>query len=128
MVAKLLNDATLQAITTDGVFFDVASHGATKFVIVSQMAHADDETFRETALERFTYLVKAVTLSTSGADVKSAADRIQTLLHNGSLTITGYTFLSMRRTERIRYTEVDESNDSRWQHRGGLYEVWADPS
>lgn len=127
-MAKLLNDSTLQAITTDGVFFDVAKHGSTKFVIVSQMAHADEDEFRETAFERFTYLVKAVTLSTTGADVKTAADRIQTLLHNGTLTVAGYTCMSMRRTERIRYTEVDESNDLRWQHRGGLYEIWADPN
>jgi hypothetical protein len=32
------------------------------------------------------------------------------------------------REERVVYTEVDpENQDTRWQHRGGRYVVWASP-
>lgn len=127
LVAKLVNDATLMAITTDGVYFDIAKPNATKFVIVSLLSALDEGQFRGRAYESPLYLVKAVALSTTGADVKAAAARIDALLEHGTLTITGYTLMTMHRTERIRYTEVDQDNDTRWQHRGGMYQVEAAP-
>ncbi len=124
VMAKLSGDATLMGVTTDGVWRDEAPQGATKFVIVSQQAHEDNYQENGEAYELFTYLVKAVTQSTSGSDVSTAAARIHTLLQDGALSPTGFRLLNMHRTERIVYTEVDESNlDLRWQHRGGLYEV-----
>ena len=113
----------------DGVYWDVAAHGKTKFVIVSQAFHDDTASFSSDAYERFTYLVKAVELATSGANIGAAAVRIQTLLHNVTFAVTGYGLMSSYRVERVRYTEVDAENaDLRWQHRGGRYEVWVSPS
>jgi len=124
--AKLLNDATLMAIMTDGVYFDEAAQGKTKFVIVSLIAEFDEPMFNARAFEDATYLVKAVAKSSSGADVKTAAARIDTLLEQGTMTITGYGLMAMRRIERVRYTEVDDQDPSiRWQHRGGRYQVVA---
>jgi hypothetical protein len=129
VVTKLSGDATLMALTTDGVFMDVSASGETKFVIVSQVAHEDDYVFDGRVWETFTYLIKAVDRSTSGATVKTAAARIDTLLQDVALTITGYGHLLTRRTERVRYTEVDSVDaDIRWQHRGGLYQVVAAPT
>lgn len=122
--AKLLADATLMAITTDGVYFDEAKQGATKFVIVSLVTEFDQVMFGARAFEDATYLVKAVTLGTSGADVKTAAARIDALLDGQSITIAGYKLMVMQRVERIRYTEVDDVDRSiRWQHRGGRYQI-----
>jgi hypothetical protein len=59
--------------------------------------------------------------------VKTAAARIHTLLQLGTLTATGYTLMRLARLERVRYTEVDEDTDARWQHRGGHYEVMVSP-
>jgi hypothetical protein len=127
--ALLLGDATLMAFATDGVYFDLASHGATKFVIVSRMAGFDTRMFSGRAFETVHYLVKAVALSTTGANVKSAAARIDALLEQATLTVTGYGQVIASRIEPMpRYTELDPENDSRWQHRGGLYEVVAVPS
>lgn len=127
VVSRLLNDATLAGLMPGGVFWDVASSGATKptkFVIVSQVIHEDEAMFNATAFERFTYLIKAVELATSGANIQAAAARIQTLLHDATFTVTGYGLMTSHRLERIRYTEVDEMNaDTRWQHRGGRYVV-----
>ena len=133
LVAKLLADATLMAITTDGVYIDLAPQGCTKFVLVSQSAHEDAYTQPETsAFERFVYLVKAVTANVSGVDAKTAAARIHTLLQFGTLSATGYSLMTMRRLEdngRVRHTEVDAASDRlHWQHRGGLYEIEVQPS
>ena len=129
VIAKLAGDATLLALMTDGVFMDIAPAGKTKFVIVSQSTHADDYVFEGGAFEDVTYLVKAVENSASGLTVKTAAARIHTLLQDVQLTITGYKHCLTRRSERIRYTEVDEVDGNiRWQHRGGRYAVVVSPS
>lgn len=127
LVAKLSGDATLMGLIPGGVFFDYSPANVTQVVIVSQLAHEDAYQFRGSAWERFVYVVKAVALSTSGANVASAAARIHTLLQDGTLTITGYGLMVMQRLERVRYTEVDQDNDQRWQHRGGQYEVFVSP-
>jgi hypothetical protein len=122
---KLLTDPTLAGLMPDGVWFDVGKKGATKFVVVSLLSALDEHMFQGRAYEGPLYLVKAVALSTTGADVKAAAARIDALLDGGTLTITGYGLLAMQREERVRYTEVDQENDARWQHRGGHYSVMA---
>ncbi len=127
--AKLLADATLMALMPDGVYFDVAAKSATRFVLISMVTEEDAYVFDGPLWENFTYLVKAVAQSTTGADVKTAAARINTLLNGGTLAPTGYGLMRMQREERIRYTEVDDQdNDIRWQHRGGRYNVLVQPS
>jgi hypothetical protein len=126
---KLLSDAPLMAIATDGVWFDVAKKGATRFVLVSRLAHEDTYMLMGSAFERFLYLVKAVALETTGANVSAAATRLHALLQDGTLNPAGYTLMRMQRVESVRFTEVDENNaDARWQHRGGHYEVLVSPS
>lgn len=129
IVAKLVGDSTLMNILTDGVWIDVAKNGAQRFAIVSLVAHEDGYSFNNSAFEKSIYLVKAVILNASGADVKTAAARIHTLLQDVALTITGYAHSLTRRAERIRYTEVDDINpEIRWQHRGGRYEIFVSPT
>jgi hypothetical protein len=85
--------------------------------------------FGSRAFEQAIYLVKAVALASTGADVRSAAARIDALLDGpNSLAINGYSVARLQRVQRVRYTEVDNDNDARWQHRGGHYELWASPS
>lgn len=129
IVAKLAADSALMAICTDGIYIDEAKQNATKFVIVSLVDEHDAPMFQKRAYEEAMYLVKAVVLGTSGADVKTAAARIDALLDYGTLTPTGYNLMAMRRVERVRYTEVDEIDHSiRWQHGGGRYTVMVSPN
>lgn len=124
LVAVLLGDATLQGLMPDGVYFDEAKQGATRFVIVSLVEEADQAVFGGRAYEDALYLVKAVEMSASGSNVAQAAARIDVLLEDRSLTAAGYTWMTVYRESRIRYTEVDEIDRSiRWQHRGGRYRV-----
>lgn len=128
LTAKLLGDPTLMAIATDGVWFDEAAANATKFVIVSLVDEHDEPMFGGRAFEDALYLVKAVALASSGADVKSAAARIDALLEYGTLAIPGYSLMTLRRERRIRMTEVDGVDRSiRWQHRGGHYRIQVSP-
>lgn len=129
VVAKLRGDATLLALMTDGVYVDIAPNGKTKFVIVSLVVHFDEYVFEGSAFEQSVYLVKAVAREVDTSAVITAAARIHTLLQDVALTITGYTHGLTRRSERVRYTEVDDLNpDIRWQHRGGRYDVFVSPA
>lgn len=129
VVAKLAGDATLLALMTDGVFFGLAPNGLTKFVEVSLVTHHDEPDFDAAAYEMSIYRVKAVDRAPDMEAVEAAAARIHTLLQNVPLTITGYAHMLTRRTERVRYPEVDDIDpNTRWQHLGGLYEVFVSPT
>lgn len=131
--AKLSGDATLMSLMTDGVYQDVAPANTTKVVIISRQA--DDRTYgidRLLAYEDFTYAVKAVIKDKSGVTVRQAATRIKALLHDATLTFTGYSLMRIHLSEDnavIRYTEVDpDDSDARWQHRGWLFDVMVSPT
>ena len=124
LTATLLADATLMAILTDGVFIDEAPPGATRFLIISLIDEEDIPQFGGRAIEDALYMVKAVALLKTGANVAAAAARIDALLEDTTLTVAGYTVMAMHRESRIRTTEVDELDATiRWHHRGGRYRV-----
>lgn len=126
LIAKLGADVTLLGYCPNGVFWDEAPPGSTRFVIVSMVDQHDEPQFSGRAFEDALYLVKAVMLSTASGDVKAAAARIDALLDQQSLTATGYGVSLMRREARVRITEVDDVDNSiRWFHRGGQYRVVA---
>ena len=127
LVATLINDPQLMAITTDGAWFDIAQKNATKFILLSLLNEDDEPMFNGRAFEDAVYLVKAVTLASTGADVRLAAARIHALLDQKALDVAGYGQVTVMRIRRVRYTEVDDQNDARWQHRGGHYRVMASP-
>lgn len=131
LIALLGADQTLLGYCPNGVYWDEAPPGSTKFVIVSLVDALDEATFEGRAIEDVLYLVKAVMLNTANGDIKSAAARIDALLEDQPLVIgsppqgvMGYTWMATFRESRVRITEVDESDASiRWQHRGGRYRV-----
>jgi len=129
VIARLVNDPPLLGMMPDGVFFDEANPGATRFVIVSLVEEFDQPTFSKRTIEEVVYLIKAVALSTTGGDVKGAAARIDALMEDTkALNAAGFNILASTRIERLRITEVDEVNeDLRWQHRGGRYRIQAAP-
>jgi hypothetical protein len=129
LVAILSNDPTIEALLPDGVYMDVSPAGKTRCVIVRLETHEDTRGLGMPLYERFVYLVKAVTLATSGVDADSAAFRIHELLEAATLApITGYVHMSTLRLERVRYPEPDAMDaDKRWQHSGGHYEILVSP-
>lgn len=109
------------------VYFDVAPPGIPKFVLVSLVIGQDEDVFGETdaADQDNLYLVKAVAQASDEAVVKEGARLIHSALQKQALTISGYSHMVTKRVERVRYTEVDDDTDIRWQHRGGRYQVMA---
>ena len=124
IVAKLGADATLLALVPNGIYWDVAPPGSTRFVIVSLADSHDEMMMGSPAWEDTLYLVKAVMLTTAGGDVKAAAARVHVVLQDATLAVAGYSTMTVHRESRIRMTEIDDVDDSiRWLHRGGYYRV-----
>jgi len=125
LIAKLGSDAELLSLCPNGVYWDEAPPGSTRFVIVAFINAIDRGVFGKRAIEEGNYLVEARMLSTvQGANIKRAAARIDELLEDQPLTVAGYTWSTMHRLEPVRLTEVDEVDPSiRWNRRGGQYFV-----
>ena len=133
LVARLSGDATLMGLLPDGVYFDVAKDGLRNFALVSVVAAFDRGQLAapgaRRALEEITYMVKAVTFGSATTTAAQAAARIDALLEDQPLTVTGYTNLSIERVERLRETEADDHDETiRWQHRGGRYRLLVTPT
>lgn len=132
LVAKLQADTGaggLMTLMPGGAWIDEAPPGSVQHVIVSLVDETDGAMFGGRASEDGLYLVKAVEMSNGPTapavkNIKAAAARIDALLEQGTLTVAGYSLMTMRRESRLRLTEVDELDASiRWQHRGGRYQV-----
>jgi len=127
LTTLLLNDATLQSLLPDGIWWDLAGktdRPPTRFCVLTHVSHTDVPVFGGRGYEDYVYQVKAVMLNALSVDIKAAAHRFDELLDDGTLTVPGYAFMAMFRESRIRYPEVDAENASiRWLHRGGHYRV-----
>lgn len=124
VIALLQADATLSALVPDGVWMDEAAEGSKRFVVVALLDEVDVGQFGGRAYEDTLYVVKAVMLSTAGGNIRQAAARIDELLEDQPLTVSGYGWMTMHRENRVRLTEVDDVNAAiRWHHRGGHYRV-----
>jgi hypothetical protein len=125
IIAKLGSDTELLSLCPNGVYWDEAPPGSTRFVIVAFINAIDRGVFGRRAVEEGIYLVEARMLSTvPGANIKRAAARIDELLEDQPLTVAGFTWSTMHRVEPVRMTEVDEIDPSiRWNRRGGQYFV-----
>lgn len=124
LLALLQTDATLKAELPDGVYMDQAPPNCERFGLVSLVMATDVPAFGQRAIEDVIYLVKAVARVEDGSSTKVAAARIDQLLENTPLTVTGYGWMTCHREERVRYMEVDDVDTTlRWQHRGGRYRV-----
>lgn len=124
LIGKLVNDATLMALTTDGVYFGEGKPGLTAFTLVSLAGGETESVFGSRAIDSRLYLVKAVIKGTASANARAAADRIDALLQDGTLSVSGYNFMDCNLEEPIGVTEVDDLDQAiRWQHFGGFYRV-----
>jgi hypothetical protein len=124
VIERLQSDAQLQSLMVDGVYFDPAPPGLKSYVVVSLVIAEDAATFKRREYETLLYLIKCVQLTTSNAQIKQAAARIDELIEDHALTVEGYSWMTSHRVERVRYTEVDDTDSTvRWQHRGGQYRV-----
>jgi len=125
LIQRLSSDTTLLGLMPNGVYWEIAPPGSKQFVIVSLLEEADERQYQARAFEDALYLVKAVELGTvTVKNIKAAAARIDVLLEEQVLTVTGYQPMALYREARVRITERDEVDASiLWFHRGGHYRV-----
>jgi hypothetical protein len=122
LYATLHGDATLNALAPGGVWRDVAPANTTGTIVVFSLAAADDQyALAHRAYTEGTYAVKVITPGDSAAPAWTAAERVETLLTDASLTLTGGRVLNCRRRSSISMTEVD--NGEQYQHVGGIYTI-----
>jgi hypothetical protein len=131
LVDRLLGDATLTGLAPGGVWLDIAppvADAPRPVVVVSlQQAPLDGETMAcITVVRRFRYAVSVEGTQTQAADVRSAAQRIDTLLHRvNGWTATGWT---VGRSAFVDVTEraTTDGGDTRLLTITGLLEVVAE--
>lgn len=127
LVAKLAADATLLALMPNGVYFGEAPPGSEAWVSV-QIFEAHDEPVyadNEQGFEDILYLVMAV--ARENTNMYAAAARIHTLLHNQTITVTGYSAVTASREDRHRPKPFPDDDDLsiNWFQRGGFYRIQA---
>lgn len=126
LYSRLSSDATLGALLsgTAAVYESVAPQGADAPYVVfnAQSPGIDSETFGGRSWTDSVYLVKAVTEGDSSAAAGTIAARIDTLLENAPLTLSGTASnLYLRRTTAVDFPEVDSGK--KFRHLGGLYRI-----
>ena len=129
VLAALAADAPLRTLCPDGVHWQIATPGASRYVQVWLVGHADEYALAgQIAAERFTYVVQAVLREKSFVNAQAAGKRIHAVLQDRKLTATGYHPASaVMRSEYIHDTQVDELTDERFQHCGGHYDISISP-
>lgn len=135
LLAHLGSDPTLLSLCPNGVYFDEAPAGCTRFVIVGLADEVDVPMQGPTghrAIEDALYTIEARMLSTIGGNIKAAAARLDALLEDYKLLtpgspateVPGYAWMSLSREGRVRLTERDAIDPTiRWFRRGGHYRL-----
>jgi hypothetical protein len=129
LIGKLATDPTLTGLLPDGVYWDLARQGSTRFAVVSlSTSRGLPELNDAETLRAFIYVVKAVALGTDKDPIVAADNRIHALLDHGTLDLAtaGCSLMQMRWIDRVRYTETAAADT--WQHRGARYEITVTPN
>lgn len=127
LYGKLAADTTLTAMLSGGtaspaIFRDPAPQGATApFVVFSFASEVDDYTLGGRAFEDAIYTVKAIDKAPSAARAGTIAARIDAVLTDGTLSVSGHTHLYTRRQSSIEYPEIDQGD--RYWHSGGQFRI-----
>lgn len=127
---KLAGDTTLNNLLgtpatgyTKSIYYQVApAKAAFPFVIFQKQSGNPTEAFGlPSAFENDVWLVKGVDKDSSADDAEAIASRIQALLNDASLSISGSTLLYLRRQSDVEYPEVTDGVT--YRHAGALYRL-----
>lgn len=113
---------SLNALGITGVYRMVAPQTATyPYVVFNEQAGVTSWMFNASDYRSTVYQVKAVSVGHSGSVVAAANDRLDTLLNDKTLSLSGWTCERIRRESDVEYAE--ESEGVLYQHCGGLYRI-----
>jgi len=124
--AKLNGDATLTALLSAATaIYEAKAPQSAAFPLVIFDLYApgaDAYTYSGRAYEDDLWIVRGVDKSGSSDTVDDIAARIDALLTDGALTISGRTQLYLRRERKVKYTEPDGDID--YRYAGGIFRLW----
>jgi hypothetical protein len=127
---KLAGDTTLNNLLgapatgySKAIYHQQAPAGAAfPYIIFNRQSGVPTEAFTDpSALETDVWLIKAIDRSTSADTAESIANRIQTLLNDATLSISGAAHLYLRRQSDVDYAEVDDGVT--FKHAGSLFRL-----
>lgn len=127
---KLAGDTTLNNLLgtvptgySKSIFHDIAPTNADHpYVILSKQSGVPTETHGDpSAMENDIWLIKAVDDSDTADPAEAIAARLNVLLNDGTLSISGGTLLYLRRQSDVEYSEVTDG--VQYKHAGALYRL-----
>lgn len=124
LYSKLTGDTTLTALlsASTAIYHAVAPDTADyPFVIFNKQSGVPRYTFAAKAFDNELWLVKGVDRNSTANAADDIASRLDALLTDGALTISGETQMSLRRESDVEYTETE--GDQTYRHAGALYRL-----
>lgn len=128
VVLKLQAEAAVTALATGGIYPGTPPEGADfpLVMVTSPQPARANRNFQGIAFEDSLLLVRAVTQDTSPAAAADIAAEIRTALHNATLTVTGYSTISVLWERDFEHEEVAEGRP--YKYEGAFYSVWVEPN
>jgi len=133
LYGKMAADVTLNGLLatpasgwSKSIYHRTAPRGASfPFVIFQKQAGTPTQAFQDpSALETDVWLIKGVDRNTTADQAEAIQERLDALLSDGALSISGATLLFLRRQSDVQYEEVD--GDTTYHHAGSLYRLLYD--
>lgn len=130
LYGKLAGDTTLTgmlAAPASGFGQAIYHHEAPQdvqfpFVIFSKSSGVPTDTFgKPSAYDTDVWMIKGVDRNTSADNVEAIAARVQTLLNDANLSISGGILMYLRRISDVDYPEL--SDGVSYRHCGSLYRL-----
>jgi hypothetical protein len=129
LYGKLSGDVTLNALLgtpatgySKSIYYQLAPQGANfPCVILSKQAGTPRYALGERAYDNDVWLIKGVDKNLSGDPVDNVASRLDALLTDGTISISGRTQLYLRRESDIDYSEVVDGTV--YRHAGSNYRL-----
>lgn len=126
---KLAGDTTLTAMlgpasVGQNIYYQQAPAGAAfPYVIFSKQSGTPTYSFQtgQSAYDSEVWLVKGVDQGSSADTVDAIASRVDTLLTDGALSISGRTQMYLRRESDVDYSEEDKGQ--LFRHAGALFRL-----
>jgi hypothetical protein len=130
LYGRLASDTTLNNLLavppagmSKSIYHQEAPDGAQyPFVIINKQSGTPTEAFQDpVALETDVWLVKGVDRNSSADTAEAVQARLQTLLNDAALSISGASTLYLRRQADVEFSEAREGD--RFKHAGALYRL-----
>lgn len=123
LYSKLSAGTALTALLagTASIYDTQAPNGASLPFIVFNVQGGGDRNSEDHRVKDLVIQVRAYT-STSMANADAIDNQIDALLHNGSISVSGWTQLWLRRETDLKFSEVQPNTNTVWSS-GALYRV-----